>query len=224
MTVEVLYSCDHPSICHHRYSCWVYGCGRIIEMATSLATEEARKLPNPPLRRHVWSQYIDTGFSCRVNHATSMIQCGGNNYLYSVGGYHEDDTNRILAAKKKVYFKTGPIDMQCLDIGKPYLLKHQEPMNLMSIILYAYYTCTCSGWDNCDCCWKSTRDNLKCFLNSYYNYSTFWYNLIICRAWIFMESHASTRPGIKYDTVLILSCMCESWITCIHAQLDSNFW
>ena len=77
-----------------------------------------------PLRRYMWSQPLDTEFSRRVNHATSVIQCGGDSYLYSVGGYHEQDVDRegfeaVMAEEDGHYFSTGPIDIQCLNIGKP---------------------------------------------------------------------------------------------------------
>lgn len=99
--------------------------------STLQAAEEARRRPNPPLRRYVWSQHHDVGFCSRVNHATTVVQCDGTNYLYSVGGFHKEAPEVETLAQKKVpageappteehhHFNTGPIDIQRLNIGKP---------------------------------------------------------------------------------------------------------
>ena len=87
------------------------------------AAEESRRRPEPPVKRFVWTKYEDTGFPSRVNHATVACKgVGGRNYIYSIGGFHSSDEERerrlIEQPDDSPYFKTGPIDVYCMDVGK----------------------------------------------------------------------------------------------------------
>lgn len=83
--------------------------------------EEARRRPEPPMKRFVWSKYEDSGFPSRVNHATAHCRgSDGCDYVYSIGGFHSSDDERAkrAAQESSPYFKTGPIDVYKLDVGK----------------------------------------------------------------------------------------------------------
>lgn len=86
------------------------------------AAEEARRRPDPSVRRFVWSKYEESGFPSRVNHAT--VTCLNANdsreYVYSIGGFHSSDQEREqrLMEDNPPEFHTGPIDIHCMDMGK----------------------------------------------------------------------------------------------------------
>ena len=85
------------------------------------AAEEAKRRPEPAKKCFVWSEYKESGFSSRVNHATvPYISPEGKRYMYSIGGYHatEDErTKHLLEGDPTPFFHTGPIDVNCLDLG-----------------------------------------------------------------------------------------------------------
>ena len=92
----------------------------------SLSDEEKKKrCPEPPVRRFVWTKYTQSGFPHRVNHATvAWTVRNGRRLMLSVGGYHTDDKNNQDASAQdddddsSPTFRTGPIDMHCMDVGK----------------------------------------------------------------------------------------------------------
>jgi hypothetical protein len=84
------------------------------------AAEDARRRPDPPIRRFVWSQYLQSGFPNRVNHATAVCRASdGRDYMYSIGGFHSSDEERAarLISEEIPHFHTGPIDIHKLDIA-----------------------------------------------------------------------------------------------------------
>ena len=87
------------------------------------AVEEARRRPEPPVRKFVWSKYEDSGFPSRVNHATASCRgSDGRDYVYSIGGFHSSDEEREARLLNDLSpdFRTGPIDVHRLDVGKSY--------------------------------------------------------------------------------------------------------
>ena len=77
---------------------------------------------SPPKRSFVWSHYPECGFPVRVNHCTVIARNGsdGRDYVYSFGGFYEGEEEREkrLKSNLKPFFKTGPIDIYCMDIGE----------------------------------------------------------------------------------------------------------
>ena len=67
------------------------------------------------LRRFVWSHFPECGFPGRVNHSAVVARKDGINYMYSLGGFHATDEERIETLPE---FGSGPIDILCMDIGK----------------------------------------------------------------------------------------------------------
>ena len=73
-------------------------------------------------RRYFWSHHTESGFPNRVNHAVAV--CGdpsGDYSLYSLGGYHADDDERTVIQADTMggpFFRSSPIDVHCLDVGK----------------------------------------------------------------------------------------------------------
>lgn len=87
------------------------------------AAEEARRRPEPSVRRFVWSLYPQCGFSSRVNHSTAVARSAkdGRLYLFSIGGFHatdEEKEKRLKSDADAAPFNTGPIDIHCMDTGK----------------------------------------------------------------------------------------------------------
>ena len=87
--------------------------------------EEERSEEDPQIyeRQFFWTCYRESGFPNRVNHAVaSHRDADGSYYLYSVGGYHADDDERTVVQADTAggpFFRSSPIDIHCLDVGKP---------------------------------------------------------------------------------------------------------
>ena len=86
--------------------------------------EEERSEEDPQIyeRQFFWTCYRESGFPNRVNHAVaSHRDADGSYYLYSVGGYHADDDERTVVQADTAggpFFRSSPIDIHCLDVGK----------------------------------------------------------------------------------------------------------
>ena len=86
--------------------------------------EEERSEEDPQIyeRQFFWTCYRESGFPNRVNHAVAAHRdADGSYYLYSVGGYHADDDERTVVQADMAggpFFKSSPIDIHCLDVGK----------------------------------------------------------------------------------------------------------
>ena len=96
------------------------------------------------VRRFVWSQYPDCGFPFRVNHCSVIASNGtdGRDYMYSIGGFHESDEEKEkrIMLDENPYFKTGPIDMYRMDIGKGF----GSFLKTLLIFLNYTFTATCN--------------------------------------------------------------------------------
>ena len=97
-----------------------------------------QRCPEPPVRRFVWTKYTQSGFPYRVNHATvAYTDCSGRRLMLSVGGYHNEDRhNRNAVAEEdeeefSPTFRTGPIDMHCMDVGENFLSRWVLPLLLV---------------------------------------------------------------------------------------------
>lgn len=70
-------------------------------------------------RKLFWTQYPDSGFPPRVNHAVAAHQnSDGEWYVYSFGGYHADDDQRTVRqadSQGGPIFCSQPIDVHCCE-------------------------------------------------------------------------------------------------------------